>query len=164
MGKQFLYGCQQCGSLLLCLWSKVKYERLKRAFCLLYVGLQGILFCGTLEAAPAIPSNVRLESEDCSQMSVVVLKDDDRCGFTAGSEAKQSVIERGAELRASSSVTGLVVVAPSKVSDKSGHKQSGSDRGEIIEDTGDQIVHGMWFGLLIALPPFFYAMLGHAEG
>ena len=69
MTKQFFHGDQQRRPLRLCLWSEVKDKRLKRAFCLLYVGLQGIVFYGALEAASAIPSDVRPERDDSTPLA-----------------------------------------------------------------------------------------------
>lgn len=155
MTKQLLNSGQGCSPLRLRFWSEVKDKRLKWAFCLLYICLQGIFFCGALEAAPAIPDNVRLEGDDRGQVAVVVLKDYDRCGLMTGSEAKQSVSERGAKCGTGDGYAVGAVVAPSDKTTKSG-KQEGAKDGVGVSEEG---FNHFWFWIyvVIALLPIWLA-------
>lgn len=156
IGEQFLNGCPQSGPLRLCFFGSIKEKCLQRLLCLLYVGLQGILFCGTLEAAPSIPSNVRTESKDCGQMVVMVLKDDDRSGLAASGKPKQSVIERSAKCGTGDGNAGGVVVAPSDEASKRGKQDGAKDGIGIGEESFNHFQY--WLIIIIALLPIWRLM------
>lgn len=162
IGEQFLNGFQQSGPLRLGFGREIKNKRFKCPFGILYVCLQGILFCGAIEAAPSIPNNIRSESKDCRQMVVMVLEDDSRRGLTAGSKAEQSVIEGGSECGASDGNSAGVVVAPSDVAAETGKQDGSKDGVGIGEERFNHFQY--WLIVIIALLPIFLANNGPYGG
>lgn len=116
MTKQLFNGNQQSGALSLGFLRKVKSEGFKWAFCILYVCLQGVRLASPIETRPTIPSNIRSESKDGGEVSVVILKDDYGRGLAAGVKPHKGVVEGGAKLSAGKGEPSFVAVAPSEVS------------------------------------------------
>ena len=106
---------QQGGALLLPFWRSIQKKTFKRPLCVLSVCLQGILFCGPLEADPLMPRDVRLECKDCGQMGAVILKDDGGRSIAAGSETQNSVGESSAENGGGGGEARFMSVSPSEV-------------------------------------------------
>lgn len=148
MTKQLLNRGQQSCPLCLSLWSEVKGERLKRPLCLLYICLQGVFFCGALEATPTIPNNIRLKGDDCGQVPVVVLINDDGRGLAAGGQPEQSIRERGAKCGTSYSNAACAVIAPSNKPGERG-KQDGTKNSVGIKEEGFD--HWFWIYVVFAL-------------
>ena len=143
MAKQLFNGGQQCGPLRLCLRHEIKSQTLKRTLGLLYVCLQGILFSGALEAATTIPGDIRPERDDCGQVAVVVLKNNDGRGLVTSAEAKQGVGERGAKCGAGIGNAASAIVAPSNEAAK-GRKQDGPKNSVGVSEEGFNHF-GFWF-------------------
>ena len=162
IGEKFLNGFQENCPLLLRFWREVKNKRLKRPLSLLYVGLQGILFCGTLEAAPAIPCDVGLKGKDGCQVAVVVLKNDDGRGLAASGKTKQGIIKSSAEIGAGSGNAVSVVVAPSDEADKRS-KQDGTKDGVGVGEEGFNHF-AYWLIVIIALLPIWLSNAGPRGG
>ncbi len=149
--KQFLNRCQQYCTLCLRLWSEVKDECLKWAFRILYVCLQGIVFCGPLEAAPAIPNNIGLERKNCSQVSVMVLVNDDGCSLSAGGKPKQCVIERSAKFGASNDITSMSIAPAYKQPPDANASNSQKPDVRVADMESENIHPSIWVFVVMVL-------------
>ena len=160
MAKQPPNSGQQNRALRLRLLGAVKDKRFNWTLRFLYVGLQGILLCGAVEAAPTIPSDVRPEREDCSQVAVVVLKNDCGRNLMTGAEAKQGIGERGAKCGAGDSDSAKPVISPDKMGAKGGNKQTAGNSDSVLRDKFYEFVQGALFAILIAWPIIFLGNAG----
>ena len=157
IGEKFLNSFQQGGTLFLSFGREVKYKRLKRTLGLLYVCLQGILFCGPLEADPLMPGNVRHERKDCSQMGAVILKDDGGRSVTTGIEPKQSIGESSTEGGGSI----RECFQPEQINAAKNRNQGCNDSKGPSRDIFDkisEIIQAFLLGLMVSVPPIVMAL------
>lgn len=148
---------QQRGSLLLTFWRSIKNKPFKRPLCILYVCLQGILFCGPLEADPLMPGNVRHERKDCSQMGAVILKDDGGRSVTTGIEPKQSIGESSTEGGGSI----IECFQHEQINAAKNRNQGRNDSKGPIRDIFDkisEIIQAFLLGLMVSVPPIVMAL------
>jgi len=153
MTEQILNGCQQRRPLRQRAWYALKHQALKRSFCTLYVCLQGILFCGALEAAPTPPDGVRPEGFNCKQMPVVAVQDNSTRSVGTANEPKQGISERAAKCSAGNGNSVGSVVSPSNETCKRS-KQDGAKDGVGVGQEGFNHF-AFWIYVLIALMPIW---------
>ena len=155
--EQMLNGGQQRGALLLRPGQPFRKQCSKRQFYKLYACLQGILFCGALEAAEKIPRDIGLEVGNCEQVAIVVIQDNAMRGIVARGDAKQGIRECGAE-RSTGSDKAVMAVAPDRheprdASSNATKQPKVSSRERDSDDAHPAlkaIVIGLWVGTILS--------------
>ena len=92
----------------------------------------------------------------------MVLKDDNGCSLATGGEPKKCVRESGAKCGAGGGVTGLVVVAPNKISNKARKDERTSD----VVRIGEYVINHwlIWYSSIVLLLIIFFGDAGPYGG